>query len=193
MNRGQELVIGGYIPGPHGFDSIIVGCYVQTPNSGLAVIAPLLLSLLDNFLSLILDFARYQPQNPPTSPGPFTLYDKKTQMARYLRIRSIVKTERTGAHERVKAICGLTPEGSHWTLTHEDAVSQVENRTCAFYIERPKDKRYDVIVAMDVRAHKYLKTDADRDQPDELLFLPACHHVVHTSYAVPGRHFTAAA
>lgn len=27
MNRGQELVIGGYIPGPHGFDSLIVGYY----------------------------------------------------------------------------------------------------------------------------------------------------------------------
>ena len=27
VNRGQELVIGGYIPGPHGFDSLIVGCY----------------------------------------------------------------------------------------------------------------------------------------------------------------------
>jgi bifunctional non-homologous end joining protein LigD len=26
-NRGQELVIGGYIPGPHGFDSLIVGYY----------------------------------------------------------------------------------------------------------------------------------------------------------------------
>src|ERR1700745_3534137 len=26
-NRGQELVIGGYIPGPHGFDSLIVGVY----------------------------------------------------------------------------------------------------------------------------------------------------------------------
>jgi DNA ligase D-like protein (predicted ligase) len=26
-NRGQELVIGGYTPGPHGFDSIIVGYY----------------------------------------------------------------------------------------------------------------------------------------------------------------------
>jgi ATP-dependent DNA ligase len=25
VNRGQELVIGGYIPGPHGFDSLIVG------------------------------------------------------------------------------------------------------------------------------------------------------------------------
>jgi bifunctional non-homologous end joining protein LigD len=27
VNRGQEFVIGGYIPGPHGFDSIIVGYY----------------------------------------------------------------------------------------------------------------------------------------------------------------------
>ena len=113
-------------------------------------------------------------------------------MVRYLRIRSIVKTEQTNAHERIKAICGLMPDGSHWTLTHQDAVSQVENRTCAFYIERLGNKRYDVIVAMDFRAHKYLKTDADREQPDELLFLPTCHHVVHTSYVVPGRHLTAA-
>ena len=27
VNQGQEFVIGGYIPGPHGFDSIIVGYY----------------------------------------------------------------------------------------------------------------------------------------------------------------------
>jgi DNA ligase D-like protein (predicted ligase) len=27
VNRGQELVIGGYIPGPQGFDSLIVGYY----------------------------------------------------------------------------------------------------------------------------------------------------------------------
>jgi ATP-dependent DNA ligase len=27
LNRSQEFVIGGYIPGPHGFDSIIVGYY----------------------------------------------------------------------------------------------------------------------------------------------------------------------
>ncbi|GAC1692680.1 MAG: hypothetical protein NVS9B5_34980 [Terriglobales bacterium] len=30
VNRGQELVIGGYLPGPHGFDSIIVGYYRGT-------------------------------------------------------------------------------------------------------------------------------------------------------------------
>ena len=27
INRGQELVVGGYIPGPHGFDSLIVDYY----------------------------------------------------------------------------------------------------------------------------------------------------------------------
>jgi bifunctional non-homologous end joining protein LigD len=27
LNRGQEFVIGGYLPGPHGFDSLIVGYY----------------------------------------------------------------------------------------------------------------------------------------------------------------------
>jgi hypothetical protein len=25
VNRGQEFVIGGYLPGPHGLDSLIVG------------------------------------------------------------------------------------------------------------------------------------------------------------------------
>ncbi len=107
-------------------------------------------------------------------------------MARYLRIRCIVKTDRTGAHERINAICGLTPDGSHWTLTHEDAVSQVENGICWFYIERPRDQRSDVIVGMDVRAHRYLKAVADRDQPDQLLFLPACPHVAHTPYSILG-------
>jgi ATP-dependent DNA ligase len=27
VNRGQEFVIGGYFPGPHGFDSLMVGYY----------------------------------------------------------------------------------------------------------------------------------------------------------------------
>ncbi len=108
-------------------------------------------------------------------------------MARSLRIRCIVKTERTGAHERINAICGFTPDGGHWTLTQEDAVSQIENGICRFYLERLRDQRNDVIVAVDVRAHRYFKTVEDREQPDELLYLPACPHVVHTPYSVPGQ------
>jgi bifunctional non-homologous end joining protein LigD len=30
LNSGQELVIGGYVPGPHGVESIIVGYYKET-------------------------------------------------------------------------------------------------------------------------------------------------------------------
>src|SRR5947208_16066279 len=101
-------------------------------------------------------------------------------MARSLRIRCIMKTERTGAHERINAICGLTPDGSHWTLTHEDAVSQIENGICRYYLEKLRDQRNDVIVAMDVRAHRYLKTVEHREQPDQLLYLAACPHVEHT-------------
>src|SRR5215469_7394264 len=32
LNRGQELVIGGYLPGPQGVDSIIVGFYKEKRN-----------------------------------------------------------------------------------------------------------------------------------------------------------------
>jgi hypothetical protein len=101
-------------------------------------------------------------------------------MARYLHIRSVVKTDRTNAYERISAICGLKPDGSHWTLTHEQAVSQIEDGTCAFYIERVGGRRSDVIVAVDLHGHKYLKTVADGQQPDQLLHLPACSHSVHS-------------
>ena len=101
-------------------------------------------------------------------------------MARYLHIRSIVKTDRTNAYERIIAICGLMPDGSHWTLTQEQAVSQIEDGACAFYIERVGGRRSDVIVAMDLQGHKYLKTVADGQQPDQLLHLPACSHRVHS-------------
>jgi hypothetical protein len=123
-------------------------------------------------------------KHEPVSNGRWNCEGEKTQMARYLRIRSIVRTERTGAHERIEAICGRTPDGGHWTLTHEDAVSQVENGTSAFYIERTGCQRHEVIVAMDVHAHTYLKTEVDRDHPDQLLFLPSCPHIMHTSIDV---------
>src|SRR5205814_3546279 len=67
----------------------------------------------------------------------------------------------------INAICGVNLDGSHWTLTHEDAVSRIEDGICAFYMEGPRGQRYDVTVAMDAHAHRYLKT-GDRDQPDQL-------------------------
>lgn len=100
-------------------------------------------------------------------------------MARYLRIRHIVKSERTGEHELISAVCGLNFDGTHWTLTQEQAVSQIEDRMCEFYIEGPRGKRFDVMVAMDLHANKYLRAAANCNQSNELLFLKPCPHRVH--------------
>jgi len=100
-------------------------------------------------------------------------------MARHLRIRHIVMTDRPG-HELVHAICGLNPDGTHWTLTQDRAISQIEARISEFYIERSGGQRFDVVVAMDLRANKYLKAVPDKDQSNELLFLPICLHFTHT-------------
>jgi len=98
----------------------------------------------------------------------------KHKMARHLHIRCIVKTDRTSAHERIRAIGGVSSDGSRWTLTQDQAIAQIEDGTSVFYIETPRGKRSDVIVAMHIHADKYLKTVSDREQPEKLLSLPNC-------------------
>ena len=100
-------------------------------------------------------------------------------MARHIRIRHIVTTDRPGPH-CIDAICGINPDGTHWTLTRDQAVSQIEDGVSSFYVEKPGGKRFDVVVAFDPHANKYLKTIPDRDYPNELLFLPNCQHIAHT-------------
>jgi len=89
------------------------------------------------------------------------------------------RQDRPSAHEQIQAICGIKPDGSHWSLTQNEAISQVEEGTSIFYVERAGGRRLDVIVAMDLHAHKYLKTVADGQQPDELFYLPNCPNVAH--------------
>jgi hypothetical protein len=98
-------------------------------------------------------------------------------MAQYLRIRCVVKTDRTGAHERIHSVGGVKPEGSHWRLTQDKAISDIEDGTYVFYVERPVGHRIDIIVAMSAGGSKYLKTMADREQPDHLLYLPTCPEI----------------
>jgi len=105
--------------------------------------------------------------------------ERRANMARFLRIRHVVKTDRPSAHEQIQASCGIKPDGSHWSLTQNEAISQVEEGTSIFYVERAGGRRLDVIVAMDLHAHKYLKTVADGQQPDELFYLPNCPNVAH--------------
>ena len=95
-------------------------------------------------------------------------------MAQHLRIRCVIKTDRMGTHERIHSVGGAKPDGGSWKLTQDKAISGIEDGTCVFYIERPVGRRIDVIVAVSVDGNKYLKTVADREQPEKLLSLPTC-------------------
>ena len=68
-------------------------------------------------------------------------------MAQHLRIRCIVKTDRTSAHERIHSVGGAKPDGSDWKLTQDKAISYIQDETYFFYIEKPAGQRLDVIVA----------------------------------------------
>ena len=68
---------------------------------------------------------------------------------------------------------GAKADGSHWKLTQDKAISYIQDGTYVFYIEKPGGLRLDVIVATSAHG-SYLKTVADREQPDKLLSLPTC-------------------
>ena len=94
-------------------------------------------------------------------------------MAQYLHIRCVVKTDRTGAHERIHSVGGAKPDGSRWIMTQDKAISYIQDGTYVFYMEKIGGLRLDVIVATNAYGN-YLKTAADREQPDKLLSLPTC-------------------
>lgn len=94
-------------------------------------------------------------------------------MADRHRVRCINKTQRSDPHERISHIGGVSSDGSPWGLAEDAAIAGIESGKWAFYVERPRGDRVDVIVASRL-GRKYLKTTADGDQPNNLLSLPEC-------------------
>jgi hypothetical protein len=94
-------------------------------------------------------------------------------MAQAVRVGCINKTNRTSAHERIHNIGGVNPNGTRWKLSEPDAITGLKDGRWQFYVERPTGHTARVVIAKRV-GHEYLKTDADGEQPDNLLALPEC-------------------
>lgn len=82
-------------------------------------------------------------------------------------ITCINKTDRQSAHERIRSI-----GGRGWRISQEEAIRRIDLKTEEFYVSKG-GSRVKVITAVR-NGYKYIKTENDGEQPNNLLSLPEC-------------------
>lgn len=92
-------------------------------------------------------------------------------MADNVQVQCINKSDRLSAHERIHYIGGVH-NGKSWKLSVNDAIAAIENGTWNFFTSVQGKSVWVVIATLNGR--KYLKTESDGEQPNNLLALPEC-------------------
>jgi hypothetical protein len=94
-------------------------------------------------------------------------------MAQSVEIKCINKTPRLDPHERIQSIGGPNGDGSRWKLLQPEAIDGIEAGKWDFFVSAG-GRTVRVIIAKSAQGNKYLKTENDGVQPDNLLSLPEC-------------------
>lgn len=89
------------------------------------------------------------------------------------QISCINKSDRQNPHERIINVGGVNGNGSRWRLSQPDAIARIKSGENSFYVTR-NGSTVEVIVAVSRYGNEYLKTEADGEQPNNLLSLPEC-------------------
>jgi len=88
-------------------------------------------------------------------------------------VKCINKRDRDNPYERILSIGGINNDGTRWKLSQQDAIEGIEKGTWSFYVTKI-GRTVKVIVAQSKYGHKYLKTESDGEDPNNLLSLPEC-------------------
>jgi hypothetical protein len=91
-------------------------------------------------------------------------------------------------HERIQSVGCVDQTGNQHRFTESEAISFIESCQSTFYVERPDGHPVEVFVETSSEGHKFLKTEADGEKPNNLLSLPRCR--VQSPVVVPPRTFT---
>ena len=94
-------------------------------------------------------------------------------MAIKREIKCINKNDRQSPYERISSIGGVNADATRWKLSLEQAITGIEQGQWSFYVTK-NGATVNVIVAIAASGRKYLKTENDDQEPNNLLSLPEC-------------------
>lgn len=88
-----------------------------------------------------------------------------------VQIKCINKTDRPNPHERITHVGGFTDR--QWKITQQSAIDHIESDEWSFWVS-VGGKSVWVVVGTSRYGNKYLKTQDDGEDQNNLLSLPEC-------------------